>query len=105
MQEAPEDLVSSTERLLYSIRNYTIMNNTTRPQNCSSLGPVQIANATVKNEPDDGLRLFLAFADAMDKWEVKFVGKSCPMAEFKICEFASFREHYSSTKNPLKLHF
>ena len=75
MQEAPEDLVSATEQLLYSIRNYTIMDNTTHPQNCSSLGPA-LANATVKNEQDDGLRLFLAFADAMDKWEVKFVGKS-----------------------------
>ena len=51
------------------------MSNNTRPQNCSSLGPVQIVNGTVKSAQNDGLRLFSEFAEAMDTWETKFVGK------------------------------
>ena len=73
------------------------MSNNTRPQNCSSLGPVQIVNGTVKSAQNDGLRLFLEFAEAMDTWETKFVGK-CPMAKFKTYEFASLWEYYFSTK-------
>ena len=64
------------------------MSNNTRPQNCSSLGPVQIVNGTVKSAQNDGVRLFWEFAEAMDTWETKFVGK-CPMAKFETYESAN----------------
>ena len=69
-----------------------LMNSTMK--NCSDQVASGVTNATIisyKNESDEnGIRLLLQFANSLDRWEVKFVGKFCPMVEFKTCETASF---------------